>query len=408
MLRIAHGCAFLLLAALPARADTLVRVKVFPHNSAFPTPQGAETTRDKVAISATQGTCTIYQAATSSAADPITHDRPLGSAPRFAFDAASSGGPYWVECAPLATVEREAGRESLRYRGTLFVKRIVPAEGAPYLTVINVLPFEDYLRAVVPAEMLPSWPLEALKAQAVAARTYALYELAGDPDNVDPKLTEEASGAELDDTVFFQAYQGESRETAATNQAVAETSGLALYHQGRIIKAYFHGDSGGHTEDAAYGFNIPLPYCVNKAEIYEPGSVPGGAWTVQLSPADLTLKLAKLLPPGAEVERLLVDPRDILPSERPLYVTARLRDGREHKVPSRDFRFALGLRSTWVRFESPKAGMIQIAGRGSGHGVGMSQWGARLMASQLHKNFGEILTFYYTGVQLRAHVAGLP
>lgn len=398
----AIAAAYLFTPSL-ASADTLVRVKIFPHNSQFPTPQGAEPVTGRFQITAGKGGCTLYQAATNSSADGITRDRPVRTGTTFAFDVADFAGPYWLECADVATLAREGMKTSLRYRGVFFVRKVAPAAGAPYLTAVNVLPFEDYLKAVVPAEMDASWPSEALKAQAVAARTYALFELAGDEANADPRITEEQSGAQLDDTVFFQAYQGAGWETAATSEAVAKTAGLTMLSQGRVIKAYFHGDSGGHTEDSAYAFDIPLAYCVNKAEIYSPGSVPGSAWSVDFTLAELTGKLltAKLLPAGSAVTGMEIDPKDILPSQRPAMVIARLANGRAARINARDFRFALGLKSTWMRFASAKPGAaVTISGRGWGHGVGMSQWGARLMASQLKKGFREILSFYYTGVEV--------
>jgi SpoIID/LytB domain protein len=410
MEKLAQGSALRLLAALgllvaPAARAELVRVKIFPHNSKFTTPQGAEGVTSRLRLTAPKGACTLYPAAGPSSADGADHERPLGTGSSFAFDAATVSTPLWLECPETAALAREGMKNPLSYRGSFFVKRVVPAEGAAYLTVVNVLPFEEYLKAVVPAEMDSSWPAEALKAQAVAARTYALFEIAGDEANSDAKIVAEASGAQLDDTVFFQAYQGAGWQTAATDQAVDATKNEAMLYDGKVIKAYFHSDSGGHTEDSAHAFDIPLPYSVAKPEVYAPGSVPGSAWTVQLSYADLTRKLlaAALVPTGSTVTALEIDPKDILPSERPAFVQARLASGIAVRIDARDFRFALGLKSTWIRFSAAKArGAVAIHGKGWGHGAGMSQWGARLMATQLKKTYPEILRFYYTGIELKA------
>ncbi len=297
---------------------------------------------------------------------------------------------------------REGAKSNYIYLGVFFIKKIAGEQ--PYLNVVNVVSFDDYLRGVVPAEMPSTWPLEALKAQAVAARTYAFYELAGDAANEDQKMVEENAGAQVDDTVFFQAYLGKTWHKPSTDEAVARTSGQVMTYRDEVIKAYFHNDSGGHTEDAAYSFGSPLPYAVGRPEIYEPGSVPGSEWSVQTTIAAVQRSLigAKLLPSGSELKAVSVDPKDILPTQRPSHITATLKNGKKMRLGSKDFRFALALKNNWVRFEVLKspAGALLIHGKGWGHGVGMSQWGARVMAAQLGKTYEEILKFYYSGIEI--------
>lgn len=105
------------------------------------------------------------------------------------------------------------------------------------LTVINDIPLEDYLRGVVPSEMPPSWEHEAHKAQAIAARSYAMAN----------KGKRAKYGYDLKDTPEDQAYGGASAETTQTNDAVIETEGLVLIYNGKIIPAYYSASAGGKT-----------------------------------------------------------------------------------------------------------------------------------------------------------------
>jgi stage II sporulation protein D len=131
-----------------------------------------------------------------------------------------------------------AGAEQRRYAGTL---QIIP-KGAATVLPVNVLPMEDYLKGVVPAEMPPYWGVEALKAQAIAARTYAIGRVgrAGDFD---------LRASELD-----QAYSGLTDQRAESNAAVDGTRGQVLTYQGQLITAFYMASDGGHTESSEYRF----------------------------------------------------------------------------------------------------------------------------------------------------------
>ncbi len=399
--------ALLLFYALAApavsHAHSSIRVKIFPHNSQFTTPQGAEPVMNAFKLT-TKGTCTLYLAPEQTSQNGISRERPLQTASAFSFTTEKFEGPYWLECSQPATLVREGVKNSYTYLGVFFVKKIQPAKGAAYLNVVNVVSFDDYLKGVVPGEMQSSWPSEALKAQAVAARTYAYFELAGDAANEDPRMVEEQAGAQVDDTVFFQAYMGRGWHHPATDAAVEATSGEVITYAGEVIKAYFHNDSGGHTEDAAYSFGTHLPYAVGKPEIYPAGSVPGSEWTVQttLAAIEKALQASGHLPAKASIKTISIDSKDVLPTGRPSHVSIRLKDGQVVKVPSKEFRFSLALKNNWIRFEIPKApeGAVIIHGKGWGHGVGMSQWGAKVMAEKMNKGYSEILRFYYSGIEI--------
>ncbi len=142
--------------------------------------------------------------------------------------------------------------EGKGYRGSLEVFVRVGEE--PLLRVVNTLDLESYLYGVLPAEIYPNWAVEAVKAQAVAARTFALRRLQGGT----PRKTE---GYDLTGTVSDQVYKGYGVEAEASNQAVDDTRGEILTYGGEVISALFHDCSGGMTENNENVFSgPPLPY----------------------------------------------------------------------------------------------------------------------------------------------------
>lgn len=128
------------------------------------------------------------------------------------------------------------------YRGILMIKNI---EGK--LTIINDIDLESYLKGVVPVEMSPSWEYEALKAQAIAARSFALANLGKQSRN----------GYDLKDNTEDQAYGGASSETKITTKAVEETDGLVLTYDMKIISAYYFASAGGMTNTSIWGSDLP-------------------------------------------------------------------------------------------------------------------------------------------------------
>lgn len=118
------------------------------------------------------------------------------------------------------------------------------------LTVINDVNLEDYLKGVVPSEMPSSWEIEALKAQAVAARSYALANLG----------KRASLGFDLKDTPEDQAYGGATAETSKTNTAVDETNGLVLTYNYKVVSAFYSASAGGHTVTSKQAWGSDLPY----------------------------------------------------------------------------------------------------------------------------------------------------
>ena len=152
------------------------------------------------------------------------------------------------------------------------------------ITVINVLDIEQYLRGVLPSEVYPSWNMEALKAAAVAARTYALRSAAASSHS--------SSGFDVCSTTHCQMYSGVSKEYPTTDQAVLETAGLVVKYNGQLAITPYHSSNGGYTESSsgAWGSDqSAYPYLVSVFTPYEDyRGVPNGKWETVIKPDELT------------------------------------------------------------------------------------------------------------------------
>jgi stage II sporulation protein D len=247
------------------------------------------------------------------------------------------------------------------------------------LQLINVIALEHYLAAVLGGEM-PSWfPEEALKAQAVAARTYALHK----------KLEAYDRPYHLGSGVLHQVYGGVRREDERTRAAVEATGGEVLTWELQPIEAYFHASCGGRTEDGLHALGRDLPYL-------ESVSCPCGSAAVSRWEATV---------PTGEVEAALGTP-----AANELVIEARTRTGRverlragQRPIDAVTFRRKVGYaRIKSLQFEVGPArdGVLHFVGRGRGHGAGLCQWGARLLAVQ-GRTYREILAHYYPGTELQ-------
>ncbi len=254
---------------------------------------------------------------------------------------------------------------------------------------INVLPLEEYLDAVLGAEMPASFPLAALEAQAIAARSYALHRKV--------EATAQGRPYHLDATVLSQVYGGIGAEGQRTRQAVAATRGLVLAYGMLPVEAYFHSDCGGRTESGKDALGRDLPYLVS---VPCPCATlaPSAHWTVRLSATELS-KLAGAVIGRAPPLGLEVAARTAAGRARTLEVVTR--HGRR-MAQAAELRAALGwkrLPSLW--FDVRRSGSTFIfEGRGSGHGAGLCQWGARVLAEK-GRSYGEILAHYYPGTEIR-------
>lgn len=261
-----------------------------------------------------------------------------------------------------------AGR---RYRGTL---RLV-ADGAD-VEVIDVLDIEAYLRGVVPAEMAASWPMAALEAQAVAARSYALSSL--------------RPGADYDLCASneCQVYRGMDAENPRSDQAVRATEGVVVTYDGRVARTYYHADSGGATASSSEVWGTPVPYLVSRPDAEGPS--PYDRWQVQLNAAAVAESLRALGEGVGAVSGLRVLGTSGSGRVDKLQVLGARGSATLDGVQLGQLARAWGLKST--RF-SVLSGLT-VRGGGWGHGVGMSQYGALALAEARY-DYTQILAYYY-------------
>jgi len=268
------------------------------------------------------------------------------------------------------------------YRGALVI-RPHSASKVNGVDLVNNIELEDYLLSVVPSEMPSLWPIEALKAQAIAARSYALANVG----------KHACDGYDIKATVDDQAYTGVAAEHPQTNRAVHETTGQALSHEGKVVSAFFHSSSGGHTELSENVWCRPLPY-LRAVPDYDDDS-PHFAWTRTANVATAEKALAKC---GKGVGSLLsvsTLSRGVSPRVRLLLITG---SDRSVFITGEDARRVFGLPSSCFNV-GPASDSYVFAGRGYGHGLGMSQWGAKKLA-EIGYTALEILSYYYKDVTL--------
>ena len=263
-------------------------------------------------------------------------------------------------------VFRPAKKASLALDGRLFRGKLELVPQAGFLRVVNVVALESYIQGVVAGEMPYSWPAEALKSQAVAARSYALASLVkGKP-------------FDLYSDVRSQVYLGVAGEKPSTTKAVTDTTGQVVLYGGKVATTYYFSTSGGKTASAADVFGFSVPYLVSRPDpwdkispYYRWGPVLLGARTVQ----------AKL---GADAR--VTDVRgNATPSGRIRSVTVDTTTGSE-QVPATVVRTALGLRSTWVtigvlRLDRPAVGAIVFGSSARLTGVGRGLENLKLASS---------------------------
>jgi len=255
------------------------------------------------------------------------------------------------------------------------------------LLVINELDIEDYLLGVIAEEIPHDWEFEALKAQAVASRTYALYQ----------KRTAGNRAYHILATVNGQVYSGRSGEQARAARAVRETKGTIITYGGKVIPAFYHSSCGGHTENAMELWDIDAPYLRGvDCDCQEISKY--GPWEKRLSIAKVTTALQKQGYRLNGIRKLEIN--GITAAGRVKQVSITHSAGIE-SVPAETLRTAIGTALIpSVFFEIAVIGNeVVIYGRGLGHGVGLCQWGAQEMA-QRGKDYKAILSHYYPGTSL--------
>jgi len=258
--------------------------------------------------------------------------------------------------------------------------RLMPRAGG--FDVVNVAPLEAYVASSVASETPARWPAEALRAQAVVARSYALHERARRANEP----------FDLEGSVISQRYAVGAVPESARNAARA-TAGQVLVFAGRPILAAFHSSSGGATASAAevWGKDISYLHSVSSPD----DAAPDYFWSYEIALPDLAAALREAGYAPGRVDAVTVSERS--PSGRVL----RVRVG-ELELAGRDLREVLGgraLRS--AKFVARSDGdRVRFLGSGSGHGVGLCQWGAHELARQ-GRSYRQILAHYYPGTKLR-------
>lgn len=328
------------------------------------------------------------------------------------------------------------------------------------LTVVNFVGVEDYVKGVIPYEMSASWPVEALKAQAVCARTYLMAGLNGHSSN----------GFDLCNTTCCQVYRGLNSANANSNGAVDATAGEYLLYAGQLCQTFFYSSNGGASESSENVWYASLGYLKGKTDPYEAkiaDSIPGYYWTETYTAEELTGKLQNK---GISIGRIVnFEVTQFTPTGNVYTITFTDENGKTVSYSKERVRTLLGFNSMRYKITCSDGGestgstlyvnnstsmlsgplsklfgiggggdvgsitsgktyavsgsgevseivgqgssgsdlsvydpdrVFTVSGSGSGHNVGLSQWGAYSMAKYYDKSYRDILSFYYTGAAI--------
>lgn len=367
----------------------------------------------------------------------------------FEYDCGSGTGLAVVP-KPVVDEKPETWFKGYRYNGGFQYLRLTGKD----LTVINFVDIEDYVKGVVPYEMDPSWPMEALKAQALCARTYAASHIG----------LHKSYGFDLCNTTCCQVYQGQNRANEISNSAVDATAGKFILYDGQYCKTFFHSSNGGATEDCENVFHESLPYIRGVQDNYEKTVNTGySSWSFTYTAEDITWilqnkgykcgNIVSITPTYTALGNIYslkftddngknwtfskYDASCILYSSTLKKYTYSMRfkietpggsgtvicvnsannpiedPGTLYAIGSGEEIAALGGRGevtvlTGSGLEDIRisggsstlsADSYIVSGSGWGHNVGMSQFGAKAMAN-LGYTYEDIIRFYYTGVTI--------
>ncbi|MDR1612096.1 MAG: SpoIID/LytB domain-containing protein [Planctomycetota bacterium] len=275
-------------------------------------------------------------------------------------------------------------------------------ERKPKVRILARLPLEEYLYGVVAGEVPTSWPLEALRAQAVASRTYAYFEIRS-------RHNEEY---DVHAGTRSQVWRPSMAVEPPVRRAVDSTQGIVVTEKNALIKTFFHSECGGFTADARLVFTktpilalsgVRCPRCAN------PANKPT-AWSATYSRQEIAARLRKAgrFKQGGEIRNLQALDQNGNPMGRRLgravtiEITLAGGSGATLRIPANEFRMAMGadrknLSSTYLTIDGGGEARITFSGLGWGHGVGLCQNGAAFAADKLGYGFLDILALYYPG-----------
>ena len=365
-------------------------------------------------------------------------------------------GRYHLGVKPMSAYgeKPETWFKGYRYCGGFQYARL----GGALITVVNYVYIEDYIRGILPYEMSNAWPLEALKAQACCARTYALAAL----------NTHSTHGFDLCTTEHCQVYRGRGQANERTDQAVNQTAGMYVTYNGTLCITYYASSNGGASENSENVWAEMLPYLRGVVDPYEAdvvSKISNYYWTITYTPEQITQRLRGRGYNCSTIVSMVVS--EFTPAGNVLRVEAKDADGRIFTffkrealiaalgVPTQHFTIGkevdvpssiyvndpaqvldTGLQLYAINSSGSAAvipdgevyaingtgsidavsgeggstgssssngminGVFVINGSGRGHSLGMSQWGAYSMAEYHGMDFIEIIKFYYTGVDV--------
>ncbi|MCL1806549.1 MAG: SpoIID/LytB domain-containing protein [Oscillospiraceae bacterium] len=339
-----------------------------------------------------------------------------------------------------------------RYNGMFEFRR----QDGNNITVINAVDMQEYVKGIVPYEMSPTWPVEALKAQAVCARSYTMANL----------NRHKSDGFNLCTTIHCHVYRGTSQASANSNRAVDETYGQYLLYNGQSCNTVYHSSDGGATENSENVWYEAVPYLRGVLDPYEDASkiIGNYSWSytvtnAQLSahlnqagransgvsafyidrytptgnvysvtvldsgggtlaiytkesartflrglvgaPANMSLSLRYSITSGNAMLSVLPADGNIRAYSDPGSLFVIGGDGNITSLPGSAMIISAGGVSGIPVGSNPTPGVYTVSGKGNGHNVGMSQWGARCMAD-LGMTYDHILRHYFTGVEITA------
>lgn len=249
------------------------------------------------------------------------------------------------------------------------------------LNIINTVELEDYLKGVVNNELDASHPMEALKAQAITSRTFAIFN----------KNKFIKRGFNLTDDTLSQVYKGQSSEKEKTNKAVEETKGIMVTQNSKPISAIFGASSGGKTANAKEVWSGDYSYLISQDDPYSSDYT----WNLTLDKSEFIKKISSKFP-LSDLYNINISETDSSGRVKNLEIIG----DKVYNVKASELRILLG--ATKVKstlFNITCSDNIVFDGKGYGHGVGLSQYGASNMAKD-GKTYTEILKFYFPGTEL--------
>lgn len=267
-----------------------------------------------------------------------------------------------------------------KYYGDIYIKQVDSK-----LQIVNFVDIEKYLLGVVPYEMPSSFPLEALKAQTVIARSYA-------QTNINRKKKD----FDLYDDTRSQVYSGIPKSRLSNvEKAIKETKGEVITYNGRVIDALFHSYSGGYTASAKEVYGNDIEYLKPVEDIYSKG-VPMSVltWTYLIPKSQLEKEIG-FIPVDYDIE--------YTESNRVKYIILYNEDrSLEKKYTGAEFRrkYSMSKIKSTAYNINIENGDIKVVGSGYGHGVGFSQWSSKTMAEDEKMSYKDIINFFYTGVKI--------